>query len=48
MRWKRAGAVAFQLKRREQASLEVVLFAAAHESPVMFPNSQGETYVELG
>jgi hypothetical protein len=48
MRWKRVGAVAFDLERRERASLEVVPFASAHESPVMFPNSQGETYVELG
>ena len=42
------GAVAFDLERRERAPFGSLLFAAAHESPVLFPNSQGETYVELG
>jgi hypothetical protein len=42
------GAAAFDLERRELAPSGSLLFAAAHESPVMFPNSQEETYVELG
>jgi hypothetical protein len=41
-------AVAFDLERREAALLGSLLFAAAPESPVMIPNSRGETYVEHG
>jgi len=40
------GAVAFE--RRQLAPLGSLLFATARESPVLFPNSQEETYVELG
>jgi hypothetical protein len=42
------GAVAFDLERRQLAPLGSLLFATARESPVLFPNSQEETYVELG
>ena len=40
--------VAFGLERRERAPFRSLFLAAAHESPVMLPNSQEETYVELG
>jgi hypothetical protein len=40
--------VAFDRERRERAPFGSVLVAAAHESPVLLPNSQEETYVERG
>jgi hypothetical protein len=40
--------VAFGRERPQLAPLGSLLFAMVRESPVLFPNSQGETYVEHG
>jgi hypothetical protein len=42
------GAVAFDRERREPAPFESLFVGGGHESPVLLPNSQEETYVEHG
>ena len=41
-------AVAFDRERRELAPFKSLFVGGGYESPVLFPNSQEETYVELG
>jgi hypothetical protein len=42
------GAVAFDRQRRERAPFKSLFVGSGHESPVLFPNSQEETYVSHG